>query len=159
MFQIGDKIFYPTHGAGVIEAIEEKEFLGEIHLYYVFTMLLRKLQIMVPVEKISALGIRQVVNSDILENVLAVFNDGEPDFTLNAAQRHKVNMEKIKSGDIYEGSEVIRDLLLKSREKALGAGDKLMLDNAQQLLISELELVKGIATKQASDLLKQATCS
>lgn len=159
MFQIGDKIFYPIHGAGIIEAIEEKEYLGEKHLYCVLNMLLRELQIMVPVEKMSALGVRQVVDLDIMEDVLAVFNDGEPDLTVNAAQRYKINMDKMKRGDIYEGSEVIRDLLLISKKKVLGTGDKMMLDNAKQMLISELELVKGIATKQASDLLKQASCN
>lgn len=156
MFQIGDKIFYPVLGAGIIEAMEEKEFLGEKHLYFVLNMLLRELKIMVPVEKMSVLKIRQVVDSDIMEDVLAVFNDGEPDLSLNAAQRHKINVEKMKSGDIYEGSEVIRDLLLRSKTKVLGTEDKMMLDNAQQILISELELVKGIATKQATDILKQA---
>lgn len=156
MFEIGDKIFYPIHGAGVIEAIEEKEFLGEKHLYYVLNMLLRKLYIMVPVEKMSTLAIRQVVDLDIMENVLAVFNDGEPDLTANSAQRYRINMDKMKSGDIYEGAEVIRDLRCIAKKKVLGSGDKMMLDNAQQMLISELVMVKGIATQQASDLLNQA---
>ncbi len=155
MFEIGDKIFYPIHGAGVIEAIEEKEFLGEKHLYYVLSMLLRELHIMVPVEKMSALGIRQVVDVDIMENVLAMFNVGEPDLTANAVQRQRIHMEKMKSGDIYEGAEVIRDLLYIAKKKALGTGDKMMLDNAQQLFISELVLVKGIPAEHASDLLHQ----
>ncbi|MFY0544046.1 CarD family transcriptional regulator [Brevibacillus sp. H7] len=156
MFQIGDKIFYPIHGAGVIEAIEEKEFFGEKHLYFVLNMLLRELHIMVPVEKMSALGIRQVVDLDILEDVFAVFHDEEPELPVNATQRYRINMDKMKSGDIYEGAEVIRDLLSISKKKGLGAGDKFMLDQAQQILISELVLVKGIATKQASDLLNEA---
>lgn len=156
MFQIGDKIFYPNHGAGIIETIEEKEFLGEKHLYCVLNMLLRELQVMVPLGKMSALGIRQVVDADIMENVLAVINEGGPDLTINAVQRYKINVDKMKRGDIYESSEVIRDLLLISKKKVLGTGDKIMLDNAQQMFISEIELVKGIATKQASDLLKKA---
>lgn len=156
MFQIGDKIFYPTHGAGIIDAMEEKEYLGEKHMYYVLHMLLRKLQIMVPVEKMAALGVRQIVDLDIIENVLSSFNEERPDVKIDAATRNKINIDKIKRGDIYEGCEVIRDLLLISKRRTLGAGDRMMLDNAQQMLISELELVKGIATKQASDLLKNA---
>jgi len=155
MFQVGDKIFYPMHGAGIIEAMEEKEFLGEKHLYYVLNMLLKELNIMVPVEKMSALGIRQVVKADILEHVLAVLREGETDLTINAAQRYKMNTEKMKSGDIHDGTEVIRDLFLISRGKVLGTGDKIMLDNAQQLLVSEIELVKGLDFEAASDMLKQ----
>ncbi|MGG1658830.1 CarD family transcriptional regulator [Brevibacillus sp. NRS-1366] len=155
MFQVGDKIFYPMHGAGIIEAMEEKEFLGEKHVYYVLNMLLKELNIMVPVEKMSALGIRQVVKADILEHVLAVLRDGETDLTINAAQRYKMNTEKMKSGDIHDGAEVIRDLYLISKGKVLGTGDKIMLDNAQQLLISEIELVKGLDFEAASDVLKQ----
>ncbi|ASJ52953.1 CarD family transcriptional regulator [Brevibacillus formosus] len=158
MFQVGDKVFYPIHGAGVIEAMEEKEFLGEKHLYYVLNMLLKELNIMVPVEKMSALGIRKVVEADILENALAALREGQRDTALNAAQRYKLHTEKMKSGDIYEQSEVIRDLVGISKEKVLGTSDKVMLDNAQQLLISEIELVKDIGTEQATEMLKQAVC-
>ncbi|MGF9909236.1 CarD family transcriptional regulator [Brevibacillus porteri] len=156
MFQVGDKVFYPMHGAGVIEAMEEKEFLGEKHLYYVLNMLLKELNIMVPVEKMSALGIRKVVKADILENVLTVLLEGQRDATLNAAQRYKLHTEKMKSGDIYEQSEVIRDLVGMSKVKVLGTSDKVMLDTAQQLLISEIELVKDVDTVQATEMLKQA---
>ncbi|MFA4136788.1 MULTISPECIES: CarD family transcriptional regulator [unclassified Brevibacillus] len=158
MFQVGDKVFYPIHGAGVIEAMEEKEFLGEKHLYYVLNMSLKELNIMVPVEKMSALGIRKVVEADILENVLAAMLEGQRDTALNAAQRYKLHTEKMKSGDIYEQSEVIRDLVGMSKEKVLGTSDKVMLDNAQQLLISEIELVKDVDTEQATEMLKQAVC-
>lgn len=158
MFQVGDKIFYPMHGAGVIEAMEEKEFLGEKHLYYVLNMLLKELNIMVPVEKMSALGIRKVVEPDILVSVLAALQEGERDLTLNAAQRYKLHTEKMKTGDIYDQSVVIRDLFGISKEKVLGTSDKIMLDHAQQLLISEIELVKDVDTEQATELLKQAIC-
>ncbi|USG65592.1 CarD family transcriptional regulator [Brevibacillus ruminantium] len=156
MFHIGDKIFYPVHGAGVIESIVEKEFLGEKQSYYVLDMLLRELQIMVPLNKINDLHIRLVVEERTLEAVFVKLHEGEPDMSVTAAQRHRINMEKLKSGDIYEGAEVIRDLSWISRTKNLGTGDKLMLDQAQQLFISEVELVKGVDTEEASDLLKQA---
>jgi len=156
MFEIGDKIFYPIHGAGVIEAIEEKDFLGVKQLYYVMNMHLRNMQIMIPLGKTADLGIRQVVDLDILENVLTFFNQGQPDLTIKSNQRYRINMDKMKSGDIYEGAEVIRDLVCMSKKKILGTGDKMMLDNAKQILISELMLVKGIATEQASDILDRA---
>lgn len=156
MYQVGDKVFYPNHGAGVIEAIEVKEFLGEKHLYCVLSMILRELQIMVPVHNMSNLRIRKVVDEERMENVLATLLQGEPDLSVNSIQRHRNHLNKIMSGDIDEGAEVIRDLSCMSKKKVLGTGDKLMLDNAQKLLISELVLVKGIETEQASGLLRKA---
>jgi CarD family transcriptional regulator len=153
LFQIGDKIVYPMHGAGVIEAIEEKEILGEKRLYYVMNF--RNMQVMFPIGKTSNIGIRQVVDSDILENVLTIFNHGESDPTPNQNQRYRINMKKMMSGDIYEGAQVIRDLIRIGKKRVLATGDKKMLDNAQQILISELVLVKGIAEEQAANLLNQ----
>lgn len=155
MFQVGDKIFYPMHGAGIIEAMEEKEFLGEKHLYFVLHMLLKELDIMVPVEKMSALGIRSIVDRQTLDEVFAVFHERELDPTVNAAQRFKANTEKLKSGNIFEGAEVIRDLQLISKHKILGTSDRNMLDNAMQNLISEIELVRDMDHEQATELLKQ----
>ncbi|MFM1651041.1 CarD family transcriptional regulator [Brevibacillus sp. B_LB10_24] len=156
MFQVGDKIFYPIHGAGIIEAIEEKDFLGEHHLYYVLNMLLRELHIMVPVEKISSLGIRQIVDFRVMEDVLASFHEGEPDILTNANLRYRINTDKLKSGDIHAAAEVIRELLWISKQKVLGTGERIMLDHAQQVFISELALVRGIDSEKASVLLRQA---
>lgn len=151
MFQIGDKIVYPMHGAGVIESIEEKEILGDKQLYYV--MNLKNMKVSFPMD--TDLGIRQVVDSDILEDVLTVFNEGESNPILNPNQRYRSNMNKMRSGDIYEGAQVIRDLFRMGKKRALATGDKIMLDNARQILVSELVLVKGIAQEQAVDLLNE----
>ncbi len=155
MFQIGDKVVYPMHGAGIIEAIEEKEILGEKQLYYVLNMPLKNMQVMIPMTKTSNLGLRQVVDSDILEKVLKNINDGKLEPISNPMQRHRVNMTKMKSGDIYEGVEVIKDLMYLEKSKKLATGDKVMLDNARHMLISELVLVKGIEEDQAANLLNQ----
>jgi CarD family transcriptional regulator len=149
MFQVGDKIVYPMHGAGVIECIEEKEILGDRQLYFV--MNLKNMKVSFPME--TDLGIRQVVDSDILEDVLSAFNHGESNPILNPNQRYRSNMNKMRSGDIYEGAQVIRDLIRMGKKRALATGDKIMLDNARQILVSELVLVKGIELEQAVDML------
>ncbi|KUO49838.1 MAG: CarD family transcriptional regulator [Desulfitibacter sp. BRH_c19] len=149
MFEIGDKVVYPMHGAGIIEAIEEKEILGDKQNYYI--MNIRNMLVMFPME--SNLGIRQIVDSDTIEDVLKGFNDDVSDPTLNPSQRYRSNMNKMKTGDIYQGAQVIRELIHMSKKRALATGDKNMLDNARQILISELVLVKGIAPEQADDLL------
>ncbi len=153
MFEIGDKVFYPMHGAAVIEAIEEKEILGEKQLYYVMNIPLKDMQVMIPKNKTTDLGIREVVDADIMENVLTYFHDGESQPIGNPLHRQRIYMNKMKTGDIYEGAEVIRDLSRIGKQKNLGAGDKMMLNTARQILISEMILVKGIEREQATHLL------
>lgn len=154
MYQIGDKIFYPMHGAGIIDAIEEKEIFGEKQLYYVMNLSLGKMQVMIPTTKTDKLGIRQLVDTKVMEDVLNSFKDQEVGETsTHPNQRYRINMEKIKSGNIFEGAQVIRDLSLISKKKSLGTGDKTLLNNARQILISELVLVNGIEKDQATELL------
>ncbi len=155
MFEIGDKIFYPTHGAGIIEALEEKEFLGDKKFYYIINMPHKSMQVMIPTEKTPIYGIRKVVDINTLEDVLAAFNDGETDLSINHIQRQRINMNKIKSGDIYEGAEVIRDLMRIGKKRNLGTEDRNTLNNAQQILVSEVVLVKEIEEEQAMELLKK----
>ncbi|CEH29148.1 CarD-like protein [Aneurinibacillus migulanus] len=156
LFQVGDKIVYPMHGAGVIEAVEEKEILGEKQQYYIINMPIGNMQVMVPVEKVSPLGIRLVVDMFTMENVLFVFHHGESDALLPWGQRYRINTDKMRTGDVHEGAEVVRDLMRRSQEKALNTSEKRMLDSAKQILISELVLVKGVTENQANDLLNYA---
>lgn len=155
MFEKGDKIFYPMHGAGIIEALEEKEFVGNKQLYYIVTMPLKNMQIMIPINKASDNGIRKIVDQDTLENVFNYFNNLETDLSINHIQRQRININKIRSGDIYEGAEVIRDLVRISKKKSLGTEDRNTLNNAQQILISEVMLVKEIEEDKAVELLNQ----
>ncbi len=154
MFSIGDKIFYPMHGAGIIEAIEEKEVLGEKRLYYIMSLSVGKMQVMIPTEKTSKLGIREIVNSSVMERVFHLLtSDGESERTVHPNQRYRNNMDKMKTGDIYEGAQVIRDLSNSSKKKPLGTSDKMMLNNARNILISELVLVQNLEEQQAADYL------
>ncbi len=153
MFQIGDKIVYPMHGAGIVKAIEEKEILGEKRQYYVIQMPINDMQVMIPMGKASHSGIRLVVDTSTLEDVLFSFEHGESDKSLPWKQRYRVNMEKMKTGEIQEGAEVVRDLMRKHKEKALNTSEKQMLDTARKIFISELALIKGLTENQATDLL------
>lgn len=155
MFQIGDKIFYPVQGGGVIQTIEEKEVLGESHLYYTIEILNRNMRVMIPTDKTEKLGLRHVVDPQILDDVFATFHNGETETAVNDSQRDRNNMNKIKSGDIYEGAQVIRDLIRINKIKRLGTANKNLLDNAMQILISEVMLVKDISASQAANLLDQ----
>jgi CarD family transcriptional regulator len=157
MFRVGDLIFYPMHGAGLIEAIEEKEILGECKLYYVLNIPLKNVQIMIPVDKAAEFGMRRVVTPEVLEDVLNGFYDGNTDPDIFENQRYclSLNKTKIKSGDIYQVTEIIRDLMRKSKRSKLGTEDRNMLDSARQILVNEVAHVKGIDEQEAGHLLDE----
>lgn len=148
LFQIGDNIVYPMHGAGIIKAIEEKEIAGEKQQYYVIKMLGSNMELMIPAGRILSSNIRPVTDITAIAHILDVFQHGESDRLLTWKQRYKLNTDKIKTGKIQEGAEVVRDLLRMQKEKALNASEKKMLDNAHEFLISELGLIEGITESQ-----------
>lgn len=148
LFKIGENVIYPMHGAGIIKAVEEKEFSGEIQQYYVIKMSINKMQIMIPTDKILSSSIRRVTDIIELKNILHIFQHGESDKLLPWRQRHKVNTDKVKTGKIQEIAEVVRDLMRMKKEKALNTSEKEMLAHAHGFLISELGLIKGITEKQ-----------
>lgn len=152
MFHIGDKVFYPLHGGGIISAIEQKEFLGKTRNYYVLELLQKKMVIMVPVGTKSTMQLRQIVSKSELTTLLDAFYDKESDLTIPFKQRPKRNMEKIKSGNITQIAEVIRDLVRIDRQKKLCSSEQNMLCSTIQLLASEVSLVNQISTEEAADL-------
>ncbi|MCM3571494.1 CarD family transcriptional regulator [Neobacillus mesonae] len=155
MFQVGDSIVYPMQGAGVIEAIEEKEILGEKHRYYMIKMPIKGMQVMIPIDKVQKSHIRLVEDVLTLEHVLDIFQYGQTDTTLSMKERYKINTEKLRTGNIQEGAEVVRDLMRLNKKKALNSSEKQMLDNARKIFISELGIIRGITENQANDLLNK----
>ncbi|CUB21224.1 CarD family transcriptional regulator [Bacillus safensis] len=148
MFQIGDNIVYPMHGTGIIEAIEEKKFSAEPEEYYVIKMSVSQMKVMIPTKKMSGSKIRAVTNILAIKNIIHIFQNGTSDTLLSWKERYKINTNKIKTGDIQEGAEVVRDLLRMKKEKPLNSSEKKMLDDAYEYLISELEVIEGITEKQ-----------
>lgn len=155
MFHVGDSIVYPMQGAGVIEAIEEKEILGEKHRYYLIKMPIRDMQVMIPTDKVKKSRIRLVADKPTLEHVLDIFQYGQTDTTLSMKERYKINTEKLRTGNIQEGAEVVRDLMRLNKKKSLNSSEKQMLESARKIFISELSIIRGITENQAIDLLNK----
>ncbi|MGI5840299.1 MAG: CarD family transcriptional regulator [bacterium] len=155
MFRIGDKVVYPMHGAGVIEAIEEREILGERQKYYIMRLPLGDLKVMIPINNVNNIGLRGVIGEAEVENVIQILKDKKSKMAASWNRRYRANLEKIRSGDIYEVAEVVRNLILREREKGLSTGERKMLDSARQILISELVLAKGIEETKAELLLDE----
>jgi CarD family transcriptional regulator len=156
LFEIGDNIIYPMHGAGVIEGIEEKEIQGQTQEYYVIKIPMNKMQVLIPIKSIINSRIRLVADKRSMEAVMDIFYHGESDSSLTWKERFKINTDKMRTGKLKEGAEVVRDLTRLQNEKNLNSGEKQMLDNARKILIGELGLIKGITELQATDLLKMS---
>lgn len=143
MFNVGDHIVYPMHGAGIIDAIEEKDILGEKQTYYILKMP-GEVKVMVPTSKAEEVGVRNIIDKSKVEKVFEVLQEEKIDTSENWNKRYRNNMDKIKSGDIYEVADVVRNLSFKQKEKGLSTGEKKMLSNAKQILISELVLAENM---------------
>ncbi len=148
MYNIGDKIVYPMHGAGIIEAIEEREVLGEINNYYILRMAYEGMKVMFPVTGVSAESIRDLISPAEADKVIEYFADYTEEINSNWNKRYRENVLRIKSGDIYSVSQVVKTLMYRDKSKGLSSGERKMLATAKQILISELVLSKG-TTQQA----------
>jgi CarD family transcriptional regulator len=140
------------HGAGIIEAIEEREVLGEKRRYYIMAMPIGDMRVMIPLDAVDEIGLRQVIDKEEASGVIEVLKGQKTKMSSNWNRRYRANMEKIKSGDVYLVAEVVRNLTIRDHEKGLSAGERKMLDIARQILISELVLVTG-ATETEIDAL------
>ena len=156
MFNIGDKVVYPMHGAGIIEGIEEKEILGEKRKYYIMRMPIGVMKVMIPMDNVEEIGIREIINNDDLEKVLNILKGDRTKMPQNWNRRYRINMEKIKSGDIFEIASVVRNLMLRDAEKSLSTGERKMLNSAKQMLISEIVLVVDSNQEETEKLINEA---
>ena len=151
MFNIGDKIVYPMHGAGTIDSIEEKDILGEKQSYYILKMP-GEVKVMVPIAKAEEVGVRSIIDKSSADKVFQVLEQDETEMNKNWNKRYRDNMDKLKSGDIYEIADVVRNLSFKQKEKGLSTGEKKMLLNAKQILVSELVLAENSSIDEVEQL-------
>ena len=151
MYNVGDKVVYPMHGAGVIDSIEEKEILGEKQAYYIIKMP-GEVKVMVPISTAEQHGIRNIIDKSEAEKVFNVLEQDETEMEKNWNKRYRDNMEKMKSGNIYEIADVVRNLSFKQKEKGLSTGEKKMLHNAKQILVSELVLAEHASQDEVEEL-------
>jgi len=141
------------HGAGIIEAIEEREILGKSKNYYIMRLPLGDMKVMIPTDNVDEIGLRDIINRDEVKKVIDVLKDSKTKMSSNWNRRYRANMQKIKSGNIFEVAEVVRNLQLRDIEKGLSTGERKMLSNAKQILISELVLADNMNEDQAKELI------
>lgn len=153
MFRVGDKVVYPHHGAAIIQSLEEKEVLGEKRQYFILRLAYGDLTLMVPADNTEEVGIRDVIAKNELEKVFKVMKAKECRMPSNWSRRFKTHVEKLRSGDIYQVAEVVRNLARREKEKGLSAGEKRMLSRAKQILVSEVTFAANVNEEEAEQML------
>ena len=137
-FEVGDNVVYPHHGAGKVVKKEEKNILGEVRQYLTIKILHNDMTVMVPCENAAKAGLRRVIDEETVKKVLAVLQDEISEMPKNWNRRFKHNRDKIKTGDIYELAEVVRNLAIREQDKGLSTGEKQMYTRAKKILASEM---------------------
>lgn len=153
LFKIGDKVFYPNHGAGIIKDIETKEVLGKEQEYYIISIPNMNMNIMVPKKNAEKIGLRHVVDRTTLKNAIKNARTNKECLELPWKDRYKININKLKTGELIETVEAYYDLALRSKEKTLNASEKQLLTKAQKYLISEICIVEEISESEAEKYL------
>ena len=153
MFNIGDQIVYPMHGAGIIVDIEEKKILGALHKYYILQISVSDMKVMLPVNNTETIGIRRIVSEDVANEAINHFLSCDEDDNNNWNQRYRENIEKLKTGSIMDVATVAKTLMLRDNKKSLSNAERKMLSNARNILISELVLSKNMSVEEIKELL------
>ena len=153
LFDVGDKVVYPHHGAAIVERREKREVFGETRDYLVLKLAYGDLTLMVPADNVEEVGLREVINDEEVEEVFAVLRKKEARMPTNWSRRFKNHVEKLKSGDIYQVAEVVRNLSIRDKDKGLSAGEKRMLARAKQILVSELTFAFDSTEEKAEAML------
>lgn len=156
-YDIGDKVLYPMHGAGEIVGVEEKEILGQIQSYYVLKLPNSAMKVMVPTLKLEEVGLRNIIDIESAMSVIEKFEDDSDEETEhNWNKRYRENMARLKTGDIYQVLDVVKNLTLRDKKKGLSTGERKMLASSKQILFSELILATGKTEKELETLLDEA---
>ena len=152
MLSIGDRVVYPMHGAGIIESIEEQEIMGEVQSYYVLKIPFGNMRVLIPLDKADDVGLRSIIDAGEIDAVEKVLGDA-PELSDGGSwnRRFNANMTKLKSGNIFEVAEVVRNLTLSDRVKKISSGENRLLDTAKHILASELALA---AERELSEMEK-----
>lgn len=159
LFEVGETVVYPHHGAATIIEVKKRTVRGEEKLYLKLNVTQGDLTIEVPADNVDLVGVRDVIGQEGLDQVFEVLRAPFTEEPTNWSRRYKANLEKLASGDVIKVSEVVRDLWRRDQDRGLSAGEKRMLAKARQILISELALAEKTDEEKASAILDDVLAS
>jgi CarD family transcriptional regulator len=154
LYKVGDKVVYPHHGAGTVVKREKREILGEKREYLTIKILHNDMTVNVPADNAERVGLRKVIDEEAVKKVLKYLTSGGTEMPKNWNRRFKHNRDKMKTGDIFELAEVVRNLALRDGEKGLSTGEKQMYVKAKKILASELMYAKNMSEDEAIEWLE-----
>jgi CarD family transcriptional regulator len=155
LYKVGDKVVYPHHGAGTVVKREKKDVLGEKREYLTIKILHNDMTVNVPADNAERVGLRKVIDEEAVKKVVKYLTSGGTEMPKNWNRRFKHNRDKMKTGDIYELAEVVRNLALRDGEKGLSTGEKQMYVKAKKILASELMYAKNMTEDEALEWLEE----
>jgi CarD family transcriptional regulator len=150
LFKVGDKVVYPHHGAGTVVKKEQREVLGQKRDYLTIKILHNDMTVNVPCENAEKVGLRRVIDEQMVEKVLKALQGSGTTMPKNWNRRFKHNRDKMKTGNIFELAEVVRNLAVRNNEKGLSTGEKQMFVKAKKILASELMYAKDMNEEEAA---------
>ena len=159
LFEVGETVVYPHHGAATIIEVKDRVIKGETKKYLKLNVTQGDLIIEVPAENVDLVGVRDVIGQEGLDRVFEVLRAPFTEEPTNWSRRYKANLEKLASGDVIKVAEVVRDLWRRERDRGLSAGEKRMLAKARQILVSELALAERTNEDKAGSLLDEVLAS
>ncbi|MCA1830473.1 MAG: CarD family transcriptional regulator [Actinobacteria bacterium] len=156
-YKVGDQVVYPQHGVATIQKIEDKEVLGEKQSYLVLELDEGDLTLMVPAASVEEVGIRNLIGKEQVEEVLGILGKAKvTDGADNWSRRFKANSEKLRSGDIQQVAEVVRNLSIRDKQKGLSTGERRMLSRARRILAGEIAVALKLDAEGAEEVLENA---
>jgi CarD family transcriptional regulator len=155
LYKVGDKVVYPHHGAGTIVKKESREVLGQKREYLTIKILHNDMTVQVPSENAEKVGLRTVIGEKEVAAVLKALTGGSTEMPKNWNRRFKHNRDKMKTGDVMELAEVVRNLALRDHEKGLSTGEKQMFVKAKKILASELMYAKNMDEDECHEWLEE----
>lgn len=156
MFDVGDRVVYPHHGAAVVTKRETRKAFGEKREYLVLEMAHGEMTLSVPVDNVEEVGMRWPISTEDVEDLFEVLQKRGIREPPNWSRRFKNHQEKLKSGDVYQVAEVVRNLALREADKGLSAGEKSLFTKARGVLVSELSFALEISEEEATDRVEKA---
>ena len=155
-FKKGETVIYPQHGACVVQGTKKMEFFGEKQDYLILKTVINEMTLKVPVDKTEEVGVRPPVSADELEDLVSVLAKPDPRVPSNWSRRFKNHQEKLKSGDVYQVAEVVRNLAARNRDASLSAAERTMYERARVNLISEISPALKVSAEDAELYLDDA---
>jgi CarD family transcriptional regulator len=155
LYKVGDKVVYPHHGAGTVVKKESREVLGQKREYLTIKILHNDMTVQVPCENADQVGLRRVIGEKEVGVVLKALTGGSTEMPKNWNRRFKHNRDKMKTGDVLELAEVVRNLALRDHEKGLSTGEKQMFVKAKKILASELMYAKNMDEDECAEWLEE----